>query len=878
MADSVPPTHPFTHPSADIIFCSSDGVLFKVHKLVLSLASEFFADMFALPQPAAPSSTGLSTEPIESGKVPTELEGLPVVHVSEPGTVLEDLFRLVYPFADPSLVKFDRVRSVFEAALKYQMHEAIAITTRRLLDLAPTEPLRVYAIACLHSLTDVVTAAARAVFDQQLMDKYVDELEEIPVSAYRRLLSYCGSSQATGKRKKLNGPFPASLNLEYSDLASVTPSIKPTDVDDAYDSVFPSDVEDFGSVASDTPNVIIRTCDEQDIKFSADMLRVFSPVLAASLSITSSRSLETPRVITVPEPCDIMRPLLAMYHLLALPPALDAPALVSALVAAEKYQMKKAVWLLRDALSKLEADPSVDVVWLYFVACRFSMRSLAHAAARRCLRLQDLATSSFANVDFPGVMSEEETCEELDGLPVIQVPEPRDVLECLFRLCYPIDDPPLNTVDEVRSTLEAAMKYQMREATSILTRRLLAQAKSAPLRVFAIAHRLSLEDVVAAAARAVSKQKAQDMYVVELEEIPVHIYYRLLSYCARGGGSSSWTTSSNHPNLSSDSESARVQASSSPPPPSLLPPVFDREGADVVIRTADDVEFGVSKDILRIASPVLFERFSSSTAPFDSPPPPPTNTITVPETSDVMLALLYACYPIVPPPLTDLPLIVAAFAAAEKYRMDSAIWRSRECLVRLKQDPSSDPLMMYFVACRLGLRDLATDAARKTLQRDLFDETESIKFPDVDSFGVSAGHLWRLLDYHRRCRSAMRSVVDSDPSSWMSEEWKQKVKICNRNFSLANACWFNPYLTSMRGKAWPSSADARSESVFNGSMFNVSCSYCEGRGVATLFSFAMYVEETLKARESEVPLEWKDIDVQTDAPGQSSSAESVLSV
>ncbi|OSD05506.1 hypothetical protein PYCCODRAFT_1465390 [Trametes coccinea BRFM310] len=400
MADATP-NHPFTDSSADIVFCLSDHVRFRLHRIILSIASDFFKDMFALPQPA--TITLSSPTAIASDEETAEIDGLPVVHVSESSIVLEGLFRLCYPVKDPPLDNLAQVRPVLEAALKYQMHEAIEITTRRLLDLAQTEPLRVYAIACLHSLADVVTAAARAVFDQQLMDKYVDELEEIPVSAYRRLLSYCGSSQATGKGEKLNGPFPASLDLEYSDLASVTPSIKPTDVDDAYDSVFLSDVEDFGSVASDTPNVIIRTCDEQDIKFSADMLRVFSPVLAASLSMTSSQSLESPRVITVPEPCDIMRPLLAMYHPLALPPALDAPALVSALVAAEKYQMKKAVWLLRDALSKLEADPSVDVVWLYFVACRFSMRSLAHAAARRCLRLQDLATSSFANVDFPGV-------------------------------------------------------------------------------------------------------------------------------------------------------------------------------------------------------------------------------------------------------------------------------------------------------------------------------------------------------------------------------------------------------------------------------------------------------------------------------------------
>ncbi|KAI0642193.1 hypothetical protein C8Q79DRAFT_984553 [Trametes meyenii] len=49
--------HPyFVEPSADIVFCSSNKIHFKLHKILLSLASPFFTDMFNLPQPTLSTS------------------------------------------------------------------------------------------------------------------------------------------------------------------------------------------------------------------------------------------------------------------------------------------------------------------------------------------------------------------------------------------------------------------------------------------------------------------------------------------------------------------------------------------------------------------------------------------------------------------------------------------------------------------------------------------------------------------------------------------------------------------------------------------------------------------------------------------------------
>jgi 4-hydroxyphenylpyruvate dioxygenase-like putative hemolysin len=52
---------------ADVILQLSDHVNFRVHKLILVSSSQFFKEMFSLPQPP-------------DGEV---MDGLPVVHVSE---------------------------------------------------------------------------------------------------------------------------------------------------------------------------------------------------------------------------------------------------------------------------------------------------------------------------------------------------------------------------------------------------------------------------------------------------------------------------------------------------------------------------------------------------------------------------------------------------------------------------------------------------------------------------------------------------------------------------------------------------------------------------------------------------------------------------
>jgi hypothetical protein len=76
----------FDDPDADIIIRSRDGVRFRTHKLLLSLASPIFRDMFSLPQPDHDKDAG---------------EGLPVVDLTESSATFRLFMSLCYPAVYP---------------------------------------------------------------------------------------------------------------------------------------------------------------------------------------------------------------------------------------------------------------------------------------------------------------------------------------------------------------------------------------------------------------------------------------------------------------------------------------------------------------------------------------------------------------------------------------------------------------------------------------------------------------------------------------------------------------------------------------------------------------------------------------------------------
>ncbi|KAG1765153.1 hypothetical protein EV702DRAFT_1014201 [Suillus placidus] len=124
---------PFNNPDHDIVLRSVDDVDFHNFKLILSLVSPIFKDMFTLPQN--------ESEP-----------AVPIIPVTEHSTILYPLLLLSYPTAgaDPTFDTIDDARAVMEAAKKYEM-DAILYRIGDLIvaHFLLAHSLDVYAMSCL---------------------------------------------------------------------------------------------------------------------------------------------------------------------------------------------------------------------------------------------------------------------------------------------------------------------------------------------------------------------------------------------------------------------------------------------------------------------------------------------------------------------------------------------------------------------------------------------------------------------------------------------------------------------------------------------------------------------------------------------------------
>ncbi|KAI0255777.1 hypothetical protein BJV78DRAFT_1279018 [Lactifluus subvellereus] len=120
---------PFDDARADVILRSSDGVDFRVFKIVLSLASPIFADMFSIPSPSPPSGTSR--------------DGLPVVTLSEDSKVLDLALRRCYPIQSPELVELKDVHALLEFERKYQVDASCLPLTHYLTGTIERDPVEV---------------------------------------------------------------------------------------------------------------------------------------------------------------------------------------------------------------------------------------------------------------------------------------------------------------------------------------------------------------------------------------------------------------------------------------------------------------------------------------------------------------------------------------------------------------------------------------------------------------------------------------------------------------------------------------------------------------------------------------------------------------
>ena len=123
----------FEWDDADIILRATHGTDsrdFRVHKLLLSLTSPVFHEMFRLPQP------------------PSETSAIQTVDMHESPRALEVVLRFIYPSENTPVVNdLTLLSEALVAADKYDIAVARTRLRRSFEELARTEPLKVYAIA-----------------------------------------------------------------------------------------------------------------------------------------------------------------------------------------------------------------------------------------------------------------------------------------------------------------------------------------------------------------------------------------------------------------------------------------------------------------------------------------------------------------------------------------------------------------------------------------------------------------------------------------------------------------------------------------------------------------------------------------------------------
>ena len=174
----------FNAPDADIILRAPGPPKrdFRVHKLILSLASPVFKGMFSLPQPTSDSSR-------------ESVAGIEVVEVTDPTGALDIILRMIYPsFTPPSLdgdFDFDTLVECLVIADKYEIGRAGSQLRDALARACPTRPLRVYAVAARFGFTKLMDFTSHRISSSVHLpeiSELPDDFDFVSATAYHRLV------------------------------------------------------------------------------------------------------------------------------------------------------------------------------------------------------------------------------------------------------------------------------------------------------------------------------------------------------------------------------------------------------------------------------------------------------------------------------------------------------------------------------------------------------------------------------------------------------------------------------------------------------------------------------------------------------------------
>ncbi|OBZ74808.1 hypothetical protein A0H81_05205 [Grifola frondosa] len=348
-----PASPPFDRDDADVVLRSSDNVDFRVHRMILSVASPVFKDMFHIPPPAALAVEDTHPE-----------TGLPLVQLAEDSRTLDNFLRLCYPFKQPVMDCLEDIHAFLRAARKYEYEYGIVEMRAKLIAFAPQKPLRVYAIACSMELEAEARFAATespSIIPMDLESFTQLGLDQITSGQLFRLMEFLARS--------FKGIFeyaaPSTNMHSEGDTTHTTLFLTP-------------------HVPDHPPDVLMRSCDGADFRVHKFMLSMVSPELARMLSESPESEVglaaqESLQVIHLPENGRTLSKLLHFCYPIETPELECFDVAHTVLMAAKKYQVARAV---ETARKKWMEYIRTDHLRTYFIAMMHGWMEEAREAAK----------------------------------------------------------------------------------------------------------------------------------------------------------------------------------------------------------------------------------------------------------------------------------------------------------------------------------------------------------------------------------------------------------------------------------------------------------------------------------------------------------------
>ncbi|KAJ8481335.1 hypothetical protein ONZ45_g15341 [Pleurotus djamor] len=201
--------------SRDECCASADDVHFAVHKVILTLASPVFRDMFVV-------GNENDTEPVP---------------LTEESAYLEALLKLIYPIDNPSFGKLRDLLEVYRAAYKYDMKSAFPWLQTELCSenkpkpwgfdvktsLIAVDPLYCYAFARHHNMQEVVSLAQAAWLDRKVTEPETNSdpsVDSMPYGWYCELWKLRRESSSWLKSRCWSIEEPV-LDTHYDDVTII---------------------------------------------------------------------------------------------------------------------------------------------------------------------------------------------------------------------------------------------------------------------------------------------------------------------------------------------------------------------------------------------------------------------------------------------------------------------------------------------------------------------------------------------------------------------------------------------------------------------------------------------------------------------------------